>query len=569
MNAALSAGYERMAAWSDLLDRINVFPVADDDTGRNLRLSLAPLRLAGENRRRTAERLTVAATGNSGNIAAGFFSGFLEADPESAFAAALRQGRNRAWEAVAQPRSGTMLTAFDALAENGAPSGNGPVRKPEAIIGALREAVLSTAEILPAMKRAGVVDAGALGVYLFFEGFFAEAAGADKRFAPLTNTFRGRLTVAEGFRPDPSPRFCVDTVVRTEDTAAAERAIPADLGKSLVVLPGKEGVKIHLHTDRRRQVRKMLETLGPILSWSDEAIAEEGPETNAPPPDGAIHVMTDAAGSISRAEARKFGITLLDSYLVFKRLTAPETLVAPERLYDAMRRGERVTTAQASLFERHQWYHSVLSRHDRVLYLCVGSVYTGNFEAASAWKRENDPQDRFTVLDSGAASGRLAVATLATARCAARAKDPAKVASFARKAAENSREYLFLDRLRYLAAGGRLSKTRGFFGDLLGKKPVITPAADGAIRAGIVRDKNEQLDFALKRLDEQFGPRCSGLIYLEHSDNPAWIVDSVRPEVERRFTRAEVRVGPLSLTSGAHMGPGTWGVAFLPEPAES
>ena len=43
-NHALQAGYDRLAAWSDLLDRINVFPVADGDTGRNLQVSLTPLK---------------------------------------------------------------------------------------------------------------------------------------------------------------------------------------------------------------------------------------------------------------------------------------------------------------------------------------------------------------------------------------------------------------------------------------------------------------------------------------------------------------------------------------------
>ena len=68
LRAALTIGYERLSAWSDLLDQINVFPVADADTGRNLKISLAPLRQLEALCRGLADRLVQAATGNSGNI---------------------------------------------------------------------------------------------------------------------------------------------------------------------------------------------------------------------------------------------------------------------------------------------------------------------------------------------------------------------------------------------------------------------------------------------------------------------------------------------------------------------
>jgi DegV family protein with EDD domain len=559
LKKGLCAGYERMAAWADVLDRINVFPIADDDTGRNLRISLAPLRLFTGDRSRTVARLLAAATGNSGNIAAGFFSGFLSAEPDADFSQAARIGRQRAWAAVARPRPGTMLTAFDALAE-AVPKG-----KSDALIRALESAVRSTAETLPAMRRAGVVDAGALGVYLFFEGFLAAAAGTEGPFPPLTDTFSGLLTIAENFSADPSPRYCVDTIVATEGVDSDQKQLLADLGESVVVLSDGLDVKIHLHTDRREDVRRRLESIGRVLRWSDERIEQDRSPAARARPAGPVHVMTDAAGSLSRPAAGDLNITVLDSYLVFDDATAPETLVDPETVYRAMRRGRKVTTAQASVFERRQCYHSALSRHRRVLYLCVGSVYTGNFQTASDWKAENDPEDRFMVVDTGLASGRLAVAALAAARAAAGEHTAEAVVDAARQAIEHSGEYLFLDRLKYLAAGGRLSKTRGFFGDLLGKKPVITPTAEGAIKAGIVGDEKEQIAFALDRLDREFGRRARGLILIEHTDNRMWLEKQVLPAVAARFGAAEIRLAPLSLTAGAHMGPGTWGVAFLPD----
>ena len=76
LKQAFITGVERVAAWSDLLDEINVYPVADGDTGRNLSMSLTPLRLAGGHRDEIVRKLLLAARGNSGNIASQFFAGF-------------------------------------------------------------------------------------------------------------------------------------------------------------------------------------------------------------------------------------------------------------------------------------------------------------------------------------------------------------------------------------------------------------------------------------------------------------------------------------------------------------
>jgi len=257
-------------------------------------------------------------------------------------------------------------------------------------------------------------------------------------------------------------------------------------------------------------------------------------------------------------------MTLLDSYIVVGDKSLPETLFPPEELYALMRSGVKVTTAQASVFERHQWCQSILSRFGQALYLCVGSVYTGNYEVAAAWKERNDSENRLTVIDTGLASGRLGVAALATARYASRTDDAGKVIRFAETAVRKSHEYIFLDRLQYLVAGGRLSKTKGFFGDLFHMKPVISPTAEGAVKAGTVRDKNEQLKFALGKLEKGLGQNTRPLIMIEYSDNRQWVENNVLGEIKSRFASAEIILQPLSLTSGAHMGPGTWAVAFLP-----
>lgn len=584
---ALVVGFERVAAWADLLDEINVFPVADGDTGRNLVMSLSPLRQSDQGRERIVRELLLSARGNSGNIAARFFSGLLTADSVRDIAGAVCEGRDRARQAVHDPKPGTMLTVFDALAEA---LGEGPATVDaclrERVLRRLEHSVLSTPELLPRLKAAGVVDAGALGAFIFLDGFFGVLTGCTDGFRPITEIFKGYLKVSPAFSAEPETGCCVDTVLRVEGDAGGDLRGLSAVGESVVVLRDGDYLKVHLHARDGRQARSDLAAFGKVVRWSSDDLAEQISSRRQSAEQG-IHIVTDAAGSISRTAAAELGVTLLESYITAGDQSLPETHFVPEELYEAMRRGVRVSTAQASVFERHQHYRSVLDRYPRVLYLSVGSAFTGNCAEAIAWQQQHDPEGRFTVVDSGAASGRLGLLALATARFARETRDAGAVIRFAREGAARCREYVFLDTLQYLAAGGRLSRTGAFFGDMIHMKPVISPLPEGAKKVGVVRNRADQVRFAVENLEavlgkgdcagagkagrrtaEKFGavPEQNGrtLIMIEYTDNIDWVTKNAQPEIARRWPEAEIILQPMSLTSGAHMGPGTWGVAFLP-----
>jgi DegV family protein with EDD domain len=564
---AFVCGYERLVSWADLLDRINVFPVADSDTGCNLRLSLAPLRQFDGKYKGIIPELFSSATGNSGNIAVGFFSGLLLASSPDDLLPSARQGRDKAWRAVGDPKPGTILTFFDELLQGLA---KGPARQSRESVAVLmdhlKEAVWSTSDLLPELKRAGVVDAGALGMFIYMEGFFMRLVGQKGASVPITELFQGRLQIASSYEPEAVRGCCVNTVVRLDRQGDGALAAVSQYGQSVVAVADGPYLKMHLHTENPQAVRDSCASFGDLIRWSDSPISPGGWNRTEPGvAHQAIHVMTDGAGSLTRETARELEITLLDSYVIVDHKPVPETLCHRSELYSLMRRGIKVSTAQASQFERSQVYLSILEQYKKVLYLCVGSAFTGYYAAAAAWKGENDPDDRLVVIDSGAASGRLATMAVAVARYSRRAKEAGDVIGFAKEAVGKCGEYVFLDRLKYLSAGGRLSSTRSFFGDLLHMKPVITPTAQGARQVGLVRDRDEQLEFALERLRSHVGQGTSPLILLQYTDNQAWVSDSVKGEIQRQFSLAEIVLQPLSASSGAHMGPGTWAVAFLPE----
>jgi len=560
---ALIAGFERLTAWADILDRINVFPIADGDTGRNLVISLAPLRRPDRDGQVMARDILLSARGNSGNIASSFFQYFIQAGSRENLPDAVRLGREHSRQAVPDPQPGTMLSFFDALAallpNTDVFSDHGRISD---VLAHLEAVVQDTTDQQPKLRKAGVVDAGALGLFLYFEGFFHILADGRIPLRPLTETFRGRLQVSPSYSDDLETGYCVDTVLQSEANAAETGQMLTSLGESVVVTRKDAYLKIHFLTQDRENAHRELALLGRVIGWTEDDLYHQTSSFGSESRESSVHIMTDAAGSLSRQEAKALGISILDSYLTVGDRYLPETYFSPEELYSAMRSGLRVTTAQASIFERHQIYTSVMSRHQRALYLCVGSAFTGNYRVVMDWKREHDPEDRLVVLDTGAASGRLGVLALAVAAYAFEAVEDEQVVAFARQALIRCEEYIFLDRLEYLAAGGRLSKTEAFFGNMLHMKPIVSPMADGARKVGVVRNREEQLRFALDVLGRSLQPEEKALIMLEYSDNRPW-VEEVKLEVARRYPEARIVLHPLSLTSGAHTGPGTWAVAFL------
>jgi len=576
LRQALVRGYEQVSAWANVLDRINVFPVADGDTGRNLVVSLAPIRRTDLDVGALINALLMCARGNSGNIGARFFEGFLSSGHEAtsgpegrrALRERVRQGRELAWTSVSDPLPGTMLSLFDALEsalEQLEPQSANDGAWVAQVLGRLEQAVHDTPQQLPVLKQAGVVDAGALGMFLFFDGFIQALAGGERQVTDVARLFPEMVAYAPGMEPTPETGFCVDAVLHTRDLQEDALARVLEQGSAAVSFCQGEYVKVHLHTDDRARVRQELEQIGDVVRWAWDDLDAQTRSFSRPAVQQALHIMTDAAGSITQEDAERLGITLLHSYVSIADLSIPESHLQPPDLYRAMSQATPVSTAQASDHERHLHYDKVLALYPRVLYLCVGSVFTGNYEAVTRWKRQHDPEDRMTVVDTAAASGKLGIIALATARQATTVSSAEAVLAFARQAVETAQEFVFLDKLQFLAAGGRLSKTSAFFGDLLHMKPVVSPSAEGAKKVAVVRNTKDQIAFAMERLEEILQGEDAGLIMLQYTDNQSFLRQRLLPMMGARFPAAEILLQPMSLTSGAHMGPGTWGLAVLPE----
>jgi DegV family protein with EDD domain len=562
---AFSKGYERMAAWSDLLDDINLYPVPDSDTGSNLKISLVPLKSAKTEA--LSKYLLMSATGNSGNIAGAFFSKFTQIETMAGIPDAAVAGNDAAWRALQDPKPGTMLTVFSALA--GALQSNdmeSVFAAPDPIIEHIKVSVQSTTELLTELRRADVVDSGALGMFLFFEGFLKSLANQSDHLSNPYALFGDKIKISGPIEAADENGYCIDTVIiPSSDVNTAVEEITT-MGEHVVAVSDGRKLKVHLHAPDASSAQKNISDMGDVIDWKSEKIDTRKPrEDNRFTDPRTVHIVTDAAGSLTQGVARQLGITLLDSYIILNGEHRPESMVSAHKLYEALSLGRKATTAQASIFERHQRYEYLTQRFSILLYLCVGSVYTGNYDIAGQWAAQNRNRGRMVVIDTGAASGRLGLIATSVAGYAKAGYHFTQVMQYAQDICSTCDELIFLDQLKYLAASGRISKSSGFFGDLLKIKPIIRPGPQGAQKIGVVKKERQQVEFLLSHLAKSLEKGTPAQILLQYTNNQDRVMSHIRPQIQERFPLVHISVRPMSLTSGVHMGPGTWAAAFLPD----
>ena len=223
-----------------------MYPVPDGDTGTNLTLSVRAI-VESLERSDAADRAALAhevsraalmgARGNSGVILSQIIRGAAESFAESDdLASALRRASDTAYAQVGKPVEGTMLTAIRELAEEAEAGGDA-----DAILARGDACVARTRELLPVLREAGVVDAGAAGLVELVRGFAGRGgAVAGAQAVPLE---------AVGHELSQF-RFCTSFVVEGEslDAPPLQRELE-QLGDSVLVVGTETALRIHVHTD--------------------------------------------------------------------------------------------------------------------------------------------------------------------------------------------------------------------------------------------------------------------------------------------------------------------------------
>jgi len=342
ISAAAAALKER----KEEVNKLNVFPVPDGDTGTNMSLTMDVV--VAETSKLPADAdikaLTHAVThgslmgarGNSGVILSQILRGLCEGidaaeviDSEL-LAAALERAVIVAFQAVRKPVEGTILTVLRETAEAARAAADAGLTVEEALrhtTAASFDSVRRTPELLPVLKENGVVDAGGFGLAILFEGFSAAALGTAVNIADVSSAAAPLLSVEPvDDWDDDEYLYCTEFLLfgAAIDSGAVHDFVSTLGGSELVV--GAEGeYKVHVHTNEPGAVLAHMTDIGEVAEVHihnmrrqsqdrDASLVTGGAAASKPPvPNKPIGFVAVAAGAGLGAILTSLGVDVVVS----------------------------------------------------------------------------------------------------------------------------------------------------------------------------------------------------------------------------------------------------------------
>lgn len=294
---AIISGANNIINNKESVDELNVFPVPDGDTGTNMSMTIrnavAELNMLSDSvtvetvAQTAASAMLRGARGNSGVILSLLFRGLSkglagkhEATVED-YCNALKLGAEAAYKSVMKPTEGTILTVARVAAEKA----NDAQCKDfaelfDVLTTAAKETLDQTPEMLPVLKKVGVVDAGGMGYYTILKGMASVICGGVMISAKEeTATEKAVVTNAAGtFETDIEFTYCTEFIVVKSDVnkdATKLRAFLESIGDCVVVVDDDSIIKVHVHTEHPGKALEEGILYGSLINLKIENMKEQ------------------------------------------------------------------------------------------------------------------------------------------------------------------------------------------------------------------------------------------------------------------------------------------------------
>lgn len=277
---------------SDELNRLNIFPVPDGDTGLNMSRSLAPILSLeetpsiGEAAQRISQAVLASSRGNSGTILATFFLGFAEelVGKESADSAqlvkAFTQGASESYLSLPDPAEGTILTVMKDVGHiTPLPS---IARTFDAMEKAAQISLQNTPNLMPLLKKSGLIDAGGLGFYYLVKAF-EDAANGKKDGKAFPSVYEKEIDEEKKKEAsdDLAYRFCIEGLLKKSEPYRGVKKAEflkeqlSSLGASLVFVETASLVKFHVHANDETPIVSAVKRFGTLLDYKVDNMLEQ------------------------------------------------------------------------------------------------------------------------------------------------------------------------------------------------------------------------------------------------------------------------------------------------------
>jgi DegV family protein with EDD domain len=577
------AGGNRVIASQAELNRINVFPVNDGDTGTNLASTISSVIEALHPDRnykitagRIAEAALIHARGNSGIIFAQFLYGLsLETTGVATvnlrqFAESVQRAVRYVYEAVSNPVEGTMLTVIKEWAEYLNASWHKFTDFNLFLLSSLdvlRKSLSETTSKLKILAKSNVVDAGAKGFVLFVEGIIDYIRTRNVKEllqskAETVSHFKEEVTIAEKV----NFRYCTEALIKqctidhTNLSGMLER-----YGDSAVIAGSDSLRRIHVHTNNPADLFGELRKHG-LLAFqkADDMVRQSDSVHNRK---WNIALAVDSTCDISPEIMDNYQIHMVPINLSFgDNHYLDKVTIKPDQFYDLLAESpDYPKTSQVNEKAFVNLYSQLASRYDSVIALNVSDKFSGTFNSSqrAALKVSAEFNKPITVINSKSVSGSVGLLALRIAEAIEAGISHDEIVKLSEKWVSDTKIFVSVRTLKYMVRGGRVSHFKGFIANLLNINPIVSVDETGKAivfdKAFNQRANMEKVMGHIKRLAG--GKKIWNYIVLHAQNNDAavWYVS----EMEKSFNKKPVSVVNISPVIGAHAGVGAASVAFM------
>lgn len=564
------------------LNRINVFPVADGDTGTNLALTMKTIlskttgkKEANLTMDEVAKVAIENAYGNSGMIFAQYLHGLSigigkkSTINKDEFVQIVEGAVDYAYKAVANPKEGTILTVMKEWANNLKTNVSDEFEEIfEHSIHKAKDVVDETKTKLKVLMDNNVVDAGAKGFYFFIEGIyhFIKTGKLDEEQFKAA-----KLDEIVEIYPDLNVgeyRYCCQYLVKTKVSKETFLSQLNTMGDSLVVTQKDDYVQIHIHAKAPDEIMETCVELGTVVSHKVDDMQLQANLMHAPK--SKIAIITDSIADFPKEFADEHQIIVIPLNLIVESTVYLDKLtMTPNKFYKTLDDYKmNPTSAQATPEVIERIFNSVLNQAESVIGIFVSAKMSGTYNNIKRVVEKLNTQGKpIALIDSkknSVAQGML-VMEAAYYREAGHSFD--EIVAMIQTKIEQTHIYVSVKDLKYMIRGGRVSKVTGIILSKLKLKPVISidPSGKGDIYAKTL-SVNQAVGAILKKIKKDMKAKGIAKYSLVYADDSS-VLDTFMNQCRKIIGKEPEFVETISPIVGLNAGKGAFAIGYIEDNA--
>lgn len=568
-----------------MLNMINVFPVPDADTGTNL---ASTFRSIVENTSPTnhIKRMSVAiseaalsgARGNSGIIIAQFLYGLSNEIPDEKeitleqFAVASQKAVSYSYQAIANPIEGTIITVLREWAEYIYQSRNTTDSFETLMNDSLQvayDSLARTPELLKVLKKNKVVDAGAQGFVIFLEGINQLF---QKENVKKILSFKASPIQMEAYEMeengDSEFRYCTEALISLKKADKTQiKSFLEPMGDSLVIAGPESRMRIHIHTNEPAQVFAHLADVSAILYQKVDDMEKQNQVAHHRKHD--IAFVVDSTCDIPKEVIEDHQIHVVPLNVFFGESQFLDRLtITQDKFFHLLETSDVYpTSSQPSVKDISNTFGYLSTHYDSVVALHISGVLSGTFANSkkAAEKITDESGKKIDVLDSKQTSAATGLVALRAVEAIAQGISHDELVENINTWIPKSKLFVGAKSLKSFIKGGRVSPAKGFIGNLLNTKPIVTINEEGK---ALLYDKafsyKGSLTKTLEHARKFVGDKKLWGYSIFHAQNPetaAWYATELEA-ITGQKPKYTMEISPVLAISA---GIGSVGVALLLE----